>query len=309
MPDGAGANEAAAARCPSSSPRTRRGSSMRTATRTCSCIRGSSATSTTRSTSIRGTTSTSISQAAQGGEPVAGAHREYRGARPLPPRSPSRRSLLAPLAHAQPKWADPAKMLRVDVPHRGDRLRSAGDVGPLLEPRQPRDLRAAVPVTTTSRGRTGSCRTRRRRCPRSPPTAATGRSGSSPGIYFADDPAFKGKKRELTADDYVYAWKRLLDPKVRSPMLWFLDGKIAGSDEVIAKAKETGKLDYDAPIEGLHVARPLHAAAQAHRARLRAAGVPDAGADGGRRARSDRGVRRRLRLGDGQSRRHRPVQA
>src|SRR5947199_5597625 len=31
------------------------------------------------------------------------------------------------------------------------------------------------------------------------------------GIYFADDPAFKGKKRELVAADYVYAWKRLLD--------------------------------------------------------------------------------------------------
>src|ERR1044072_8541343 len=25
-----------------------------------------------------------------------------------------------------------------------------------------------------------------------------------PGIYFADDPVFKGKKRELTAQDYVY---------------------------------------------------------------------------------------------------------
>ena len=26
-----------------------------------------------------------------------------------------------------------------------------------------------------------------------------------PGIYFADDPAFKGSKRELTAADYVYS--------------------------------------------------------------------------------------------------------
>ena len=33
-----------------------------------------------------------------------------------------------------------------------------------------------------------------------------------PGIYFADDPAFKGKRRELTAADYAYAWKRTLDP-------------------------------------------------------------------------------------------------
>src|SRR5436190_1994512 len=37
-----------------------------------------------------------------------------------------------------------------------------------------------------------------------------------PGIYFSDDPAFKGAKRELTATDYVFAWKRVLDPKMRS---------------------------------------------------------------------------------------------
>src|SRR3954452_14104783 len=29
-----------------------------------------------------------------------------------------------------------------------------------------------------------------------------------PGIYFADDPAFKGARRELVAQDYVYAIKR-----------------------------------------------------------------------------------------------------
>src|SRR5262245_30831541 len=37
-----------------------------------------------------------------------------------------------------------------------------------------------------------------------------------PGIYFTDDPAFKGRKRELVAEDYVFAWKRVLDPRVRS---------------------------------------------------------------------------------------------
>ena len=45
-----------------------------------------------------------------------------------------------------------------------------------------------------------------------------------PGIHFADDPVFKGAKRELTAQDYVYSWKRLLDPRMRAPFLWFLDG-------------------------------------------------------------------------------------
>ena len=37
-----------------------------------------------------------------------------------------------------------------------------------------------------------------------------------PGIYFADDPVFKGRKRELTAEDYVYSWKRVMDPRMRS---------------------------------------------------------------------------------------------
>jgi len=32
------------------------------------------------------------------------------------------------------------------------------------------------------------------------------------GQYFTPDPAFKGKRRELTMADYVYSWKRLFDP-------------------------------------------------------------------------------------------------
>src|SRR5258706_8017329 len=40
-----------------------------------------------------------------------------------------------------------------------------------------------------------------------------------PGIYFADDPVFKGQRRELTAADYVYGWKRVLDPAMRSNSL------------------------------------------------------------------------------------------
>ncbi len=72
-----------------------------------------------------------------------------------------------------------------------------------------------------------------------------------PGIYFADDPAFKGAERELTAADYVYAWKRVLDPRIRSPNLQVFDGKFVGAEALVAKAKETGRFDYDAPLEGL----------------------------------------------------------
>ena len=72
-----------------------------------------------------------------------------------------------------------------------------------------------------------------------------------PGIHFADDPAFNGKRRELTAADFVYAWKRLLDPRLRSPFSWYLQGKVVGADAVIDAARTSGKFDYDAPIEGL----------------------------------------------------------
>ena len=34
-----------------------------------------------------------------------------------------------------------------------------------------------------------------------------------PGILFADDPAFGGKKREVTAQDVVYTYQRHYDPK------------------------------------------------------------------------------------------------
>ena len=73
------------------------------------------------------------------------------------------------------------------------------------------------------------------------------------GILFADDPAFNGKKRELTAADQEFAFKRLMDPKGSSPNLWLIEGRIAGVEEAIAKAKKDGKFDYDAKIPGLEV--------------------------------------------------------
>src|SRR5271155_2111128 len=71
------------------------------------------------------------------------------------------------------------------------------------------------------------------------------------GIFFADDPVFAGKRRELTAADFVYAWKRSVDPRVRSPNANILEGKLAGLDAAVARAKATGRFDYDADIVGL----------------------------------------------------------
>jgi ABC-type transport system substrate-binding protein len=71
------------------------------------------------------------------------------------------------------------------------------------------------------------------------------------GIYFADDPVFKGAKRELTAADYVYSWKRVLDPKMRSISQLVFDERVVGAEAAVSATKETGKFDYDAPIEGM----------------------------------------------------------
>jgi ABC-type transport system substrate-binding protein len=73
------------------------------------------------------------------------------------------------------------------------------------------------------------------------------------GILFTPDPAFKGKPRELTAADYAYALKRILDPAVKSPWLWMLEGKLVGGDEARSKAAKSGRFDYDAAIAGLEV--------------------------------------------------------
>ena len=71
------------------------------------------------------------------------------------------------------------------------------------------------------------------------------------GIYFTDDPAFKGKRRELVAEDYVYAVKRILDPKNHAPSFSFIDNKLLGANALVEQANKTGKFDYDAPIEGV----------------------------------------------------------
>jgi len=71
------------------------------------------------------------------------------------------------------------------------------------------------------------------------------------GIHFSPDPAFNGKARELTAGDYVYALKRLVDPKLASPWAWLLEGKVEGLDALAEAAKKSGRFDYDAPVRGL----------------------------------------------------------
>jgi ABC-type transport system substrate-binding protein len=74
-----------------------------------------------------------------------------------------------------------------------------------------------------------------------------------PGIFFADDPAFNGKKRELVAEDYVYAFKRFADPKVKSPLWASMESRtILGLAALRKQALDSKQaFDYDKPIEGL----------------------------------------------------------
>jgi ABC-type transport system substrate-binding protein len=72
------------------------------------------------------------------------------------------------------------------------------------------------------------------------------------GVYFDDDPAFNGKKRELTAEDYVYSYKRIFDPRWSSPSVGELELlHIPGMNELRAEAVKNKHFDYDRPVEGL----------------------------------------------------------
>jgi ABC-type transport system substrate-binding protein len=72
-----------------------------------------------------------------------------------------------------------------------------------------------------------------------------------PGIYFADDPAFQGRRRELTAADYVYSLKRHWDPRIKSPNLYLVANRIKGMAALRTEAEKSGRFDYDREVEGL----------------------------------------------------------
>ena len=76
-----------------------------------------------------------------------------------------------------------------------------------------------------------------------------------PGIYFDDDPAFGGRKRELVAADYVYAIKRHYDPRNKSGNLYLLENaKLPGLTELRRKAlKDKTPFDYDSEVAGARV--------------------------------------------------------
>jgi len=149
--------------------------------------------------------------------------------------------------------ADPAKILRIALPRAeigfdpamASEIYSSAVIAAIMEPLLTFDYLArpvkVIPLTATA-------------LPEITDNGKTYTFRIKPGIVFADDPAFKGKRRELTADDYVYEIKRVVDPANRSPNAFYVAGKIVGLDEAAAAAsKPNVKFDYDAKIPGLEV--------------------------------------------------------
>lgn len=150
---------------------------------------------------------------------------------------------------AQPKWADPAKTLHVTM--------DGGEAG--FDPQVAGDTYSFTVISAIfdalyQYDYLGGSKIVPKIAAGLPEISADGRIWTiriKPGVYFADDPAFKGKKRELTAADFVYSWKRLLDPRVRSPNVDILAERIAGARAAMELARSRDRFDYDAEIEGL----------------------------------------------------------
>jgi len=78
-------------------------------------------------------------------------------------------------------------------------------------------------------------------------------------VYFHDAPCFpNGKGRNVTAEDFIYAWKRIADVKTASKNWWIFDGRIVGLNEFreYSKTCEKGRVDYTRPVEGLEAVEP-----------------------------------------------------
>ncbi|MBN1422149.1 MAG: hypothetical protein JXP34_25470 [Planctomycetes bacterium] len=74
-----------------------------------------------------------------------------------------------------------------------------------------------------------------------------------PGARFCDDPCFAGGRgREVSAGDFVYAWKRIADARVNAQGWWVLEGKVRGLDAFRDATRiRTPDDPIDRDVEGL----------------------------------------------------------
>ena len=71
------------------------------------------------------------------------------------------------------------------------------------------------------------------------------------GVHFQDDPCFPGGKgREVTAEDFIYSWKRLMDTKLYANGSWIFAGHVVGVDEWAKASEDRKPTDYSRPIPG-----------------------------------------------------------
>jgi len=72
------------------------------------------------------------------------------------------------------------------------------------------------------------------------------------GVFFAEDDAFRGKPREVTAEDFVYTFMRIADPATVSPHWGEIEEMgIKGLKAYRDQQRKGGKFDYAHRIEGL----------------------------------------------------------
>lgn len=73
------------------------------------------------------------------------------------------------------------------------------------------------------------------------------------GVLFHDDPVFKGRPRELVAQDFVYSFKRFFDPAFNSPLLSGMqETGFVGLDALREETlKSKRPFPYDREVEGL----------------------------------------------------------
>ncbi len=73
------------------------------------------------------------------------------------------------------------------------------------------------------------------------------------GVYFSPHEVFGGKKRELTANDVAYSFKRHYDDSLKPVWRFLTDGKIVGLNAWYEKGKKADGLAWDDPVPGLEV--------------------------------------------------------
>lgn len=78
------------------------------------------------------------------------------------------------------------------------------------------------------------------------------------GIKFHPSATFKDQPggREVTADDFIYSWKRLADMKTKTNAFWLFDGKILGMNKFREASSSNAPTDYSLPIQGLRAIDP-----------------------------------------------------